>query len=1242
MPSVRLPAGRHRLEGRFAWSKLPETLTVPPATGLVSLTLKGRKAAARRDKRDRLWLQGEQPREAAIEDHLQVQVFRKLTDGIPVVLTTRVILEVSGRTREVVLGKALPADFSPVSLRSALPVRFEPDGRLRVQVRPGRWELDVVARHQGPLTRLTFSPAAGPWSEEEVWAFEASPNLRLVVPQGLASVDPKQTGLPAEWSGLPAFLARPGETLTLLEKRRGDPDPAPDQLTLKRALWLDFDGRGFAVQDRIDGTMTRGGRLDLLPPARLGRVAIDGVDRLITRQKDRSETGVEVRRGRLALVADSRLDKRTGRLPATGWNQDFTSVEATLNLPPGWRLLHASGADSVPGTWITQWSLLDLFVVLLVALATGKLWGWRWGAVALLSLGLAYHEPWAPRWVWLHLLAAVALLRVLPTGKLRTVAGVYRNLALLALLLLLLPFAVIQVRCGIFPQLERPHSVVGQDGIKTGVALRTRTSAVQETVQLDAEMSGRGRLTDALSKSMPSAPAPQPRERLQLHDPDAMVQTGPGLPRWRWRSIPIRWSGPVRAGQMLGLYVLSPSVNMVLAFVRVLLLGLLAWRMLDLRKRSGDKGHFRFRAVWFGLLIASTLFCALPARAEMPGPELLEQLQERLLAPAACFPHCAELQSLALNYAPDRLTLDLALHAAAHVAVPLPGERNQWTPQRVRLDGRAAPLYLDEDGRSWVPVRPGQHRLVLSGPLPERASVVLSLPLAPRQVTAAGEGWQLEGLAGQGPPSQLQLRRLAARDEQGLATLEPLALPSYFRVERTLRFGLTWTASTRVVRLFRGGGPAVVTIPLLPGEAVTSEKVPVADGQVTLNIPAGVDRVGWQSVLEVAPRLTLKAASSQQWSESWRLDVGPIWHVEAAGIPVVHHQDAAGNWLPEWRPWPEEQVVLDLSRPEGVAGQTLTVDESLLTVKPGRRATEARLKLNLRSSKGGQHPLVLPEKAELQRVVIGGRTQPIRQEGRTVTLPLVPGGKEIEIAWMTPLGRATLLRTPTVDLGIDSVNARIRLEMPRDRWVLFAGGPRLGPAVLFWGVLLVLLPIAFGLGRTTLTPLKFHHWLLLGVGLTQLGPVNALLVVGWLLALGVRRKSTFDDHDWGFNFSQIALAVLTLFALWSLVVSIQQGLLGYPHMQISGNGSSAYLLNWYQDRAGQVLPRAWVLSVPLLIYRLLMLGWALWLALSLLRWLQWGWQAFSSGGLWRPVKVRRALKAKGPGQGPDRMPPKKT
>jgi hypothetical protein len=48
-----------------------------------------------------------------------------------------------------------------------------------------------------------------------------------------------------------------------------------------------------------------------------------------------------------------------------------------------------------------------------------------------------------------------------------------------------------------------------------------------------------------------------------------------------------------------------------------------------------------------------------------------------------------------------------------------------------------------------------------------------------------------------------------------------------------------------------------------------------------------------------------------------------------------------------------------------------------------------------------------------------------------------------------------------------------------------------------------------------------------------------------------------------------------------------------------------------------------VLSVPLFVYRSLMLLWALWLAWSLLKWLRWAWQCFSMGGLWHPINWRR-------------------
>jgi hypothetical protein len=74
-------------------------------------------------------------------------------------------------------------------------------------------------------------------------------------------------------------------------------------------------------------------------------------------------------------------------------------------------------------------------------------------------------------------------------------------------------------------------------------------------------------------------------------------------------------------------------------------------------------------------------------------------------------------------------------------------------------------------------------------------------------------------------------------------------------------------------------------------------------------------------------------------------------------------------------------------------------------------------------------------------------------------------------------------------------------------------------------------------------------------------------------------------------------------------------------MQIAGNGSHAGSLDWYQDRTGPALPEIWVVSVPILVYRVLMLAWALWLAFRVIAWLRWGWQELSSPVLWRELKL---------------------
>ncbi len=81
--------------------------------------------------------------------------------------------------------------------------------------------------------------------------------------------------------------------------------------------------------------------------------------------------------------------------------------------------------------------------------------------------------------------------------------------------------------------------------------------------------------------------------------------------------------------------------------------------------------------------------------------------------------------------------------------------------------------------------------------------------------------------------------------------------------------------------------------------------------------------------------------------------------------------------------------------------------------------------------------------------------------------------------------------------------------------------------------------------------------------------------------------------------------------------AIQTGLLFRPDMQVAGQSSNDRMLRWYSDRVAESLPRAGVVSLPLWLYRVLMLAWALWLATRLVGWSGWAWRSFSDGGVWR-------------------------
>jgi hypothetical protein len=1224
-PSVRLGPGHHELRGSFRWDALPELLQIPPETGIVRLRLRGRDVPAPdRDSEGRLWLArtADASGEAAQQD-LEVAVHRRLSDEVPLLLETRVQLRVSGRSREVVLGRALPAGFEPLSLSGPLPLRLDPDGRLRAQLRAGSWELVLLARHVGPAQSIELADPGGAWDASEEWVFEAHPELRVAAVEGVAAIDPSQTNLPAEWHALPAYSLRPGQTLLLVEKQRGDADPAPDQLALERVLWLDFDGRAATASDSISGTVRRSARLEMRAGTELGRAALGGSDQLITRLDGADQLGIQIPPGPIQLAADSRVSASASplarRFPAIGWDADVQSLHALLHLPPGWRLLHASGVDRASSTWLAGWTLLDLFAVVVLSLAFARLWGPRWGALALLGLALAWTEPGAPHWVWAAVLAGEALLRVLPSARVPRLSRaivLYRAAAFGLLVLIALPFAVRQIRSGVFPALEQPWRAVD--------SREPAPAPAPEMHVADELMSTRGAAKLERRRSRPQA-VPESsglgaRSDLYAPDPKSSVTTGPGLPAWTWTQVDLHWSGPVRREQVLSLFVLPPFANGALAFARVGLLGALVLCALGIRADTA-RHWLRFAAALGLLWLPAT------AHAELPTPELLDELRRRLLEAPDCHPHCAEIARLALELSPRALRARLEVQAQAETAIALPGGARGISFERVLVDGEpAGGLLRATDGTLWVQVGPGRSELIAEAALPERDSLELALPALPRRVEVRASGWTVHGVREDGvPEASLQFERVrgAAGTE---AELESGELPPFVRVERHLQLGLEWQASTEVVRLSPADAALSLAIPLLPGESITTAGVRAENGRALIAMAPGTTSLAWTSVLAEQPELLLRAATEGSSSEVWRLDASPVWHIETRGIPPLHQP---GLRTREWRPWPGEQVSLSVRRPAGIEGSTATLDAAVLALAPGLRATDAELELRLRSSRGGQHVMTLPGEAELLRVVVDGAELPVRQQERAVTLPVRPGAQSIRLAWREPRGARVLrYRGSELDLGMPAVNAELHLAPSPARWTLFASGPRLGPSVLFWPLLLVLAAVAWALARlsaaTGLSPLRLRHWLGLGIGLTQVPLAAAALVPLWLLALGWRAQRGAQLGAGWFDLLQLALAGLTALALAVLFFAIEQGLLGAPDMQIAGNGSSAELLRWYQDRSPSVLPRPALVSVPLWVYRAAMLAWALWLAYALVGWLRWGWSCFATGDLWRPLRPRVA------------------
>jgi len=1274
LPKLWLAAGSYEVTGRIPWREQPQTLAVPQSIGLVALNVDGKPVSPVRRDGNQITL-GRVAAAAPEADSLDLRVYRKLADGVPAYLSTRIVISVSGQAREEVIGPVLPEGYAALALSSAWPSRMDNEGRLHVQVQPGRDTLTLEARAIAPLAAATAHLPAAPWPTQEIWSYEAAPHLRVTAASGVVQVDPRQAEVPADWQALPAFALGDGAKLTIEERSRGLAPDEASRLSLQREAWFDFDGGGWFARDRLTGRIAQGWRFDTAAPFALEQATArnsrrgggQGEALLITRGEKPGSTGVEWRTPNVDLAAGVRISAAAA-MPVSGWEQTFDNVRATLHFPFGYKLLAAPGADSAVGSWASGWNLLDAFVCAIAVLLAWRLLGVVGAGVTIAFLLLAYQESGSPLWSLLATLALALVARALPAGRLVRVAELLRRAALVVLVLVALPFVAAQVRYALYPQLEQgdygvamqgvpvprvaqgPH--LNADGLGAMQDQRMDSPAPQDVLEekeapvalesppplpasAPPEMaasqvaggaaSGSFDKSSALKTRARPAPSPQRADQIDHYGETTVVQTGSGAPSWNLGSSAwLSWNGPVLATQDVHLLIAPPWLVRLLRIVLVTLLAWLLWRLIA--GVAGPGSLRRAAPAAAAALVFSMAALSSNAQAQgYPTEQLLQQLRQRLSEAPKCAPACASIAEAQVTANGETLGVTLEVHAGERVALPLPGDATGAAVLRIQVDGVADDaLMRDANGGVWLAVGRGVHRVQLDFAA-HGDKVALAFPLAPARVLFQGRGWAAAGLA----DDRLQTETLTLARTQENAGSAPGSsttdggvqqFPPYVRVVRSLNLGLEWSASTTVERLSPAQGGFTIDVPAMAGEHVSSPGIKVQNGKVPVAIADGQPGMTWQSTLDKADGLTLTAPALGDRAEVWRVLVSPTWHVDFSGTPGVGleaGEDPNDFRNFEFHPLPGETLTLRITRPAPVQSGLRAIDAAALHSDIGQRASTHVLGMTLRASQGGDEVITLPGDVELLGVSRDGQALNLRLLDGKLSLPVVPGSQRYEVRFRDTTAAGFSARTPSIGLGLPAANVALTMQLPADRWLLATFGPPVGPAVLYWGELIVMIALAYGLARTRRTRLNTRDWLLLGLGFSTFSWLALLVVVAWLFAFDWRSRCALPPERWQFNILQIALALLTLVALVCLVSAIPQGLLGQPDMHVTGNGSYAQSLHWFTDRTADALPQARAISLPLWVYKVLMLAWALWLANALIGWLRDAFSAWTRDGYWR-------------------------
>ena len=1250
-PRIYLNEGTWNLSGAFRWDKMPQTLTLPKQVGILNLELAGKPIKAPTwNNSGKLWLKRTNT-ETAEQNYLSSQVYRNLADGSPLWLFTDIELTVTGKSREEQLGHILPEGWSVSSISTPIPCALDEKGLLKTQVRAGKWTISITAFRTTPPESIQYAKGTQPIVAEEFISLQNSPDFRLIEFTDIVAIDAAQTTFPDKWKTYPLHLWNNEKPFRIIEKLRGMGEKKKPGINISRRFWLDEDGARMTYRDEIQGQGLQTWRLDAAQGQELGAAKVRNESQLITKNPLNKASGLEVRVRQLDLQAVGRMDNAS-KVSATGWKKNADSLKGELYLPPGWRAFSISGPDTTSGDWISNWTLLDIFFLLIFTVSLWRIAGWRMGALGIVAFTLSYHESGAPRVLWVILIAILALLRAIPPSKFKNAVRISSYLVSFFLVVALIPFSTRQIQQSIYPQLEA-HSTVGtrnwldapspnlDDEFGSGFEF----SDLNEGLAIPETRSDS--LAKKVQKSKSSYQKLEGKKRNLKYDSKAKIQTGPAIPEWSWRTIHFSWSGPVSQNETISFILIPRWLQAIITVTRVALLGILFFGLLRLLQKREHPPQKRKPTPpnKGGSLAVALLFIAatLPQSAkanDFPSEQLIQQLKQRLDESPKGLNQYAEIPQVSLLLSGRELEMKIKVHTMATTAVPLPGRLPSWSPVSVIDQTGSSPPLIRREGFLWTMLEKGIHTLTIKGTVPS-GEWTWNYLLKPQYVDISAPGWGITGLKPNGIPEAQIFFNEQNRSQDEEAAYDSKDFAPIFQVNRGVSLGLVWEASTTVKRLSSSEKAVTLSLPLLPGERILTPGFEAKNGRVEIRLGANEHSTSWQSEIEQAPELVLEAEKNSDWVEQWSVVTSPIWNISLNGLAPIYRRNA-GAMVPTWHPWSNgaehEKVTLKIARPEAIQGDTLTIRQAIHKITLGARQRSSSLELALQTSLGLDFAMTLAPEAEISRLSLNGKETPVRKDGDRIIIPLRPGAQKIELDWKTPIGTSFRTLGDEVKLPVDCANTSTIIKYSADkRLALWVKGPLRGPAIRMWPFMIIAVLVGLALGRLRHSPLKSYEWVFLFIGLTQIPVIFSALVAFWLFWMALKNLPVIKALPSPlYNLNQIAIiggvVPFVIFLVWALY----QGLLGTPEMRIMGERSHAGYLEWFQARGNdQALPQPALFTVSIWFYRGFMLLWAVWLAFALLKWTKMAWNNLLDGGFWK-------TRQKAPKGTPPNTPPQPT